>query len=57
MSSDKLANIHQPMATVDFEITSNQPGKPDLASSLEMNNNELDMLITKLEEAAQVLTL
>ena len=51
MSSDKLAKINEPLASVDFDIESRGEGKH---LSLELTKDELKKLITSLEGAQKV---
>ena len=51
MSSDKLASIREPLASVDFQLDTEE-GRKTVA--LEMSKGELKMLIDKLEAANKV---
>ena len=53
MSSDKLANLQQPLVTLDLDL-----GSPEVQDhhsvSVEMDGEELSQLITSLEAANKV---
>ena len=51
MSSDKLANIREPLSEIHFELK-NKEGQEHV--SLELNKEELKMLIDKMEAANKV---
>ncbi len=51
MSSDKLANIREPLADVNFELQNEDQTK---AVSIELDKDELKLVIDKLEAANKV---
>lgn len=51
MSSDKLANIKEPLAIVEFDLQTSDGKK---TAALEMNKSELKMFLDSLEAANKV---
>ena len=51
LSSDKIASVHEPLVTMDFDILKGDKNK---IVSLEMDRQELSKLILSLETANKV---